>query len=94
MWLQGVPGWPHGDETRSLEGQNSEIADSYTVLIHFTGLRRVRGERVQARGYQPMRPFGFAREEELNLEATWLEAGGLVAEAAWLQCGYVGHWAQ
>ena len=35
MWLQGVPGWPHGDKTRSLEGQNSEIGDSCTFLIHF-----------------------------------------------------------
>ena len=44
MWLQGVPGWPHGDKTRSLEGQNSEIGDSYTFLIDFKGLWEVRGE--------------------------------------------------
>ena len=34
MCFQGVPGWPQGDKTRSLEGQNSEIGDSCTFLIH------------------------------------------------------------
>ena len=46
MWLQGVPGWPHGDKTRSLESQNSEIGDSCTFLIHFRCLWGVGGNHV------------------------------------------------
>ena len=65
MWLQGVPGWPHGSKTHSLEGQNSEIGDSCTFLIHFKGLWGVRGEGVQTRGSVGLQPFGLAREEEL-----------------------------
>ena len=60
IWLQG-----HGDKTCSLEGKNNEIDDSCTFFICFSGFCGVRGESCHRLGSDGLRPFGFAREEEL-----------------------------
>ena len=59
----GEPWGPQGAKTRPWKGQNSEIADSSTVLTHFRVSRGSGGNEVRQGNDQVMRPFGLARGE-------------------------------
>ena len=70
----GEPWGPHGAKTRPWKGQNSEIAYSSTVLIHFRGLLRSHWKQVKPGDHDQLLASASRAEKLRYLEATWHEA--------------------
>ena len=76
----GEPWGPHGAKTRPWKGQNSEIADSSTVLTHFGVSLGAREKQVQPGEAELCNPSASRAEKLRYLEAlapslkepTWL----------------------
>ena len=80
------------------KGQNSEIANSSTVLTHI-GVSRGRTGTTLNQGITTSYSLWPRARRSLDILKPWHQALrsllGLVGDAGWLQCGFIGHfWCQ